>query len=167
MALLFGRGDPGQVLNHLNSLAKSDQLFASLLCITGQHLDFSRSDLVWRWYEAGEYRAAIEEFLFCVADQQLATWLPSWSSPLIYCGLALRNLGDQISAYAAFRLATFFEVKPKEILQEEREDAEARKPSVAQIAAEHAAELEWARGLLDCDRGLLSFSTRGPGLSNG
>jgi hypothetical protein len=145
MLLLWGRGDRARVRERLDRLRKEPpsarDLTAILLCITGgQSPQLYRYFRLEMWHFAGEHRAAIEEFFATIHGSSLMGWLDDDAAQVgaYLCGVSLLALGDAVSAYACFYLATLFYTKP------EGAASESSSTEYLQLAATEAERLSWA-----------------------
>jgi hypothetical protein len=161
---LFGRAlyDP-QGQSYRDQVYRAGDLESTIqFLLTAGDSDYGYP-MVDLWYRAGESRLAVEHFLAMVAGRSLRDWLREADQALLACGRALTDLGDPVTAYAAFRLAAG--PHPVEVAAPTGEQAERqpdREPTVDEQAAEHCRSIDWAGAALESDAKLLRPSTLGP-----
>lgn len=99
-------GDANVVRHRAESSFRAGDVAGIVLCVsTDQDPLFHSLHLVQAWYQADEHRLAVEAFLAAIAGQPLIDWLSEAPQAVVDCGRSLYYLGDQVTAYACFRLA--------------------------------------------------------------
>jgi hypothetical protein len=98
-AAFGGRSSDGDAELSLGEV--SDYLRAKMLGARG---GFS-AELAAGFYQAGEYRLVVEQFLAMIAGKDLMDWRSNCREELLWCGRSLLRLGDRASAYACFAIA--------------------------------------------------------------
>jgi hypothetical protein len=103
LGLLFGRGDEESITRRIDALR---ELADPAMLVMAERTRFgTRSILVAAFYERREYEAAVEELLQLAAEPENLPGILRQPNNLVFCGQSLLQLGDQVSAYACFRLA--------------------------------------------------------------
>jgi hypothetical protein len=165
LRLLFGYGDSAEIIAKLNKIFgqsgdRNFDLRTVLSCLTTPDPPrVDRAFFVQAWYRAGECRAAIEELLESLADRRSSPVGESQEHAhgFLYGGLALQAVGDPISAWACFRLATHFDMREPNAPPRGRDE----KSNVFDMAADYLKRLEGAEQQLDSPSVSLEYRARG------
>jgi hypothetical protein len=155
LQLLFSRGPDAQLGEYIQALWQNADISTAIFCgMADRVLTSDHHWLISALYKVGEPRAAIDEFFTLIVDRSLKNWLQELQEQLMVCGLALRDLHDDVTAFACFQLVSW--------MHPEARTGAGEEANPSHVAHDHAQRLQWAETLLDTMEPSVGWSPAGP-----
>ena len=149
LALVFGswksRKSGPRDFSHISALAGKGDKESALVAALAKNREWNQRLMMTRWwYELRLYSAAIEQFFDVAAEESIEEWLPSNEgiSGLLACGRSFQMIGDDVSAYAAFQVASWISGRASVQGENNKEN------DLAKTISEALEEVSGAKGLL-------------------